>query len=158
MQIFLTKTAVLTNIVQKLGPLNFAQGVWEIGHSSLRLPHLKERNLANVNLGFLSEQDFSSIGDALDSYVRFSYVNPSTQERIDVSDQDLGIMGKEDSDRIINYIKGLNKFYGKQKKTVDRLLKRRSSNFSLPTFPYKDFFRNGSGNRLDDEVVQESLF
>lgn len=158
LQIFLTKVAVLTNIAQKVGPANFAQSIWEIAHSALRFPHLKERNLSNVNLGFLNEEDLRSIGGVLDSYVRFSYVNPSTQERIDVTDQDLGIMGKDDSDRIINYIKGLNQFYGKERKTIDRLLKKKSSTFSLPTFPYEDFFRNGSGNRLDDEVVQESLF
>lgn len=158
LQIFLMKVGVLANILSKQKSITFSQSVWELAHNTYRLPNIQERDLLNKSIEFLHESDLRAASGDLDSYIKFSYVNPATQRSIDVTDQDLGIVGENNSDKMIDYIKGLNEFYGKQRKLLNPLLKRRSSEYSLPTFPYEGFEKSGEGNKLEQKDFQESLF
>ncbi len=121
-------------------------------HQKYNLPKIEKITLDKRGIATLHEEDLRALGGRIGDLIKFSYVNPSTQRRMHMEVGSINGYANE-----IEYIKGLNEFCVKNKKLVKELVKRKGGSFSLPSFPYKGFEKNGKGNLLI-ENPQGSLF
>ena len=155
LQIFLTKIAVLNNVTKNLDEkMRFSLNAWEVVHDRVSLPGLVEKKLRKLNRSSLLEDDLRVIAKEIDRLVKFSYVSPSMLRRIHIE-----YGSKDGYETEIEYIKGLNEFYSKNKDLLLPIVRRRNPHYSLPSFPYEGFDYGGSGNCLQVQgVVQSSLF
>ncbi len=158
LQILFTKFAVYANIIRNTEKLRFSQTAWEVVHERFRFPIMVNRKLQNPIRNYLSEEDLRVLWGDLDRLIKFSYVDPSTQRRMEITNSDLGIEMEGDYLKKIDYMRGLNDFYGVNKKFLSSLIKRGNNDYSLPSFPYKGFDKRGSGNLLKGGSLQPSLF
>lgn len=153
LQIFLTKIAVLNNVTMNLDEkMRFFLNAWDVVYDRVSLPSLVERRYRKLNRSFLLEDDLRVIAKEIDGLVKFSYVSPSMLRRIHVE-----YGSKDGYETEIEYIKGLNEFYSKNKDFLLPIVRRRNPHYSLPSFPYKGFNKGGRGNYLQ-WVAQSSLF
>lgn len=153
LQIFLTKVAVLNNFTVNLDKkMRFSLNAWEVVYDRVSLPSLVEKKLRKLNRSSLLEDDLRERAKDIDRLVKFSYVSPSTLKRIHVE------YGSKDGYQTeIEYIKGLNEFYSKNKKLLLPMVRKRNPDFSLPSFPYEGFDYGGNRNH-SPRVAQSGLY
>lgn len=150
-QIFLMMNSVLTNIAYGSHEMEWGQRDWEMVRNRLRLPSLNSKNYKNTSFGSVYDLDILMWSDMFDSRIRFEYVNPLTQESLEITAKDMGIDTKEGLENVLIYLDEVNKFYGKYKKLIKPLFKKKYVPYVLPKFDYDGFKR---GNRVKNQLQQ----
>ncbi len=140
-QIFLMLNSVLLNLKDRVKDIKFAPDFWEITHEKhdLSLPHLQGKNANKKFIESIYSTQLASVLDTYNGYVEFSYVNPLTQEKIDIDLDTLGINKKKDIDEVIHYLNSLSTFYLKYKDVLKYKIDSSKSPYTLPIFPLKNF-------------------
>ncbi|MGI6443946.1 MAG: hypothetical protein ACOX06_02970 [Candidatus Dojkabacteria bacterium] len=151
LQIFLMMTSVLTNIYFKVEDIQWNQSMWEIAHDSLRLPFIPPRKYFNaIAIGKITEEDIFMESDFFRKLIFFKYVNPLTQESIEVNAKDLGIHRDEGIGDFLASLDDLNKFYTKYKKILKHKVGRSTLvQYWIPELGYDGFKK---GNILKEQM------
>lgn len=140
-QIFLMLNSVLLNLKDRVKDIKFAPELWEIAHEKhdLTFPHFQGKNANKKFIESIYSTQLASVLEEYNNYVEFSYVNPLTQESIDIDLDTLGIRSKRDIEEIILYLNSISTFYLKYKDILKHKIDSSKSPYTLPTFPIKNF-------------------
>jgi len=151
LQIFLMMTSVLTNVFFRIEDIQWGKGMWEIAHDRLQLPFIPPRKYFNdIAVGKISKEDILRESDFFRSMISFKYINPLTQESIEVSANDIGVDTNEGVSNFLVYLDELNKFNTKYKKVlIERFKKGKSLPYRRPEFGYDGFKK---GNILKEQM------
>ncbi len=141
-QIFLMMSAVYTNILDKVNSIKFMPSEWEIAHNVYEFPFLKKRRLKNNLIGSVYFENLIQSIDIFNNYFNFSYINPITQEKININTKDIGIDATEGMNNMIWYLENLNIFYTKYKEILKKRLKNENLPYFLPTFSKRNLDNN----------------
>lgn len=152
-QIFLMISAVLLAMVDKIEKIQWVDGQWEIAHAKHSLPFITKSSLRNISINNVCEEDLLAIHRNFKNSIKFKYVNPLTQESIEVTSKDIGIDSEEGIEDIMGYLGGMNNFYSKYKEIIKPKLRSKYVPYILPKFSYKDF---NKGNVVKN-VIQPKL-
>lgn len=138
-QIFLMMTAVLVNILDRAHSIGFNRNQWNITHNSRDFPFFTKNKLTNNLIGSVH---FDQLIDCIDQYkesMRFSYINPLTQESIDVDMKDIYLDTQDSIKDMLMYLNSINNFYIKNKEVIKKKLDSTKNIYTLPVFPIKNF-------------------
>ncbi len=138
-QIFLMMTAVLVNIIDRAHSINFNRNQWNIVHNTRDFPFFTKKNLKNNLIGNVY---FEQLIDCIEQYnqgMKFSYVNPLTQESIDIDMKDIYLDTEDSIKDMLMYLNRINNFYIKNKDVIKNRLDSTKYLYTLPIFPLKDF-------------------
>ncbi|OGC37480.1 hypothetical protein A2436_01115 [candidate division WS6 bacterium RIFOXYC1_FULL_33_9] len=144
-QMFLMMTSILVNMMDRVGSVQFKQSQWDITHNTHDLPFFTKRKLKDNLIGSVYFDQILDISDVFNKYFKFSYVNPLTQESIDININDIGIDIKD----MLMYLNGITSFYIKYRNILKPKIDSNRSPYTLPSFPIKDFDKcNGFSNDI----------
>ncbi len=152
-QIFLMMSAVLVNVLDKAYSVKFGLNEWDIVHNTRDFPFFTKRNLRNNLIGNIYFYEIINCVRQLNENIKFAYVNPITQERIDINTEDVYLDSEKSIKDILMYLNSVNKFYIKHKDIVKKALHTNKYLYTLPIFPTENFFKDTVNNK----VIQLSL-
>ncbi|MDX9738976.1 MAG: hypothetical protein RBT33_01245 [Candidatus Dojkabacteria bacterium] len=143
-QIFLMLNSVLLNLKDRVKDIKFAPDLWEIAHEKhdLTLPHFQGKNANKKFIESMFSTQLASVLESYNNYVEFSYVNPVTQEKIDINLDTLGIRSKRDIEQVILYLNNISTFYLEYKDKLKHKIDSSKTPYTLPTFPIKNFTKD----------------
>lgn len=138
-QIFLMMTAVLVNILDRAHTIGFMYNQWDISHDTRDFPFFTKNSLRNNLIGNVH---FTQLLDCIDQYkelIKFSYINPLTQESIDIDMGDIYLDTQDNIKDMLMYLNRVNNFYIKHKEVIKKKLNSTKNIYTLPVFPIKNF-------------------
>ena len=138
-QIFLMMTAVLVNILDRANSIGFNRNQWNITHGTRDFPFFTKKNLRNNLIGNIYFDQLIDCRDVYNESIKFSYVNPLTQESIDVDMKDIYLDSEDSIKDVLMYLSRINNFYSKHKDILKHRLDSTKYLYTLPVFPTKGF-------------------
>lgn len=151
-QIFLMMTSVLVNMYDRATSIKFKYSPWDIAHNTRDFPFFTKKNLDNTLRGGVYFNEIVKSSDVFNYGMTFSYVNPLTQESIDISTKDLALDKEDDIKDMLMYLNSINTFYTKYKDILKKITHSSSSPYTLPSFPIKNFNTNNNGYSRDVQL------
>lgn len=140
-QIYLMLCSVLTNIIDRVNDIQYAPSQWEIAHENLNIqfPQLIGKKGNKKFVSSIYSHHTYELFQTYKESILFSYVNPLTQEKIDIDFKNIGLDSKAGFNDINMYLSNISDFYLKNKKILKYSLDSSRSPYTLPSFPLKDF-------------------
>lgn len=154
-QILLMISSFWSTMMSSTKKIRYSEmSTWDVvehKYSNNEFPYFSSRALSEKT-PFKGGNEKSTILDMMQTYckdVSFSYINPLTQQEIEVDMQDAGFLDKNSLWGMLGYIEGLGEFYGKYKQKLKHYTNPKRSPFTLPVFPNESFLDDskGKGNK-----------
>lgn len=154
-QIYLMVSSVIANIAERVDSIKFNFTDWEVMHSNtpFQFPHFEGKKGIKKFVSSIYCEHMSTLFNEYIDRIQFSYINPLTQESIDI---DLKEIVKVENINI--YLSNISDFYLKYKKVLKHKLDSSNSPYTLPTFPLKNFEKSNGfskGVQLPLNMIKE---
>jgi len=138
-QIFLMMTAVLVNILDRAHSIGFNRNQWNITHDTRDFPFFTKKSLRSNLIGNVYFDQLIDCAQQYQESMRFSYINPLTQESIDVDMKYIYLETEDEIKDMLMYLNRVNNFYIKHKEVIKKKLESTKNIYTLPVFPIKNF-------------------
>lgn len=137
-QILQMLTNIWVNVTDQIKDINYENTVWNLVHDieDDKFPYFNSKGLVNDMHVFrnIYFEDILDMRESICKHTKFKYVNPVSNEEIDINLEDVGLNNRKSLRDLLMYMNKITLFYIKYKDTLSHKIKNRRAPFVLPTF------------------------